>query len=108
MKVDMDVLLIILGGAIVTLIPRVLPFLLVRNIRLPQPVLKWLSFIPICILSALVIQSVIIKEGTSISIDWPVLMVIVPTALAAVWTKSLSVTVVVGVLLMALTRAFII
>lgn len=104
MSVDLTILLIIFGCALVTVIPRVVPFLLVRNVELPQPVIKWLSFIPVCILTALVVDSVLIETGHGIAIDWNVLIVIIPTLFIALWTKSLSITVIVGVILMAVIR----
>ncbi|MEH6942473.1 AzlD domain-containing protein [Bacillus sp. JJ722] len=104
MSVDLTILLIIFGCALVTVIPRIVPFLLVRNVELPQPVIKWLSFIPVCILTALVVDSVLIEAEHGISIDWNVLIVIIPTLLIALWTKSLSITVIVGVILMAVIR----
>ncbi|WP_042349724.1 AzlD domain-containing protein [Bacillus massiliigorillae] len=104
MSVDTTILLIILGCALVTVIPRIVPFMLVRNIELPQLVIKWLSFIPVCILTALVVDSVLIEADHGIAIDWNVLIVIVPTLFIALWTKSLSITVIVGVILMAIIR----
>ncbi|MGN1386554.1 MAG: AzlD domain-containing protein [Bacillus sp. (in: firmicutes)] len=101
MSINITVLLVILGCALVTVIPRVVPFILVKNIELPQSVIKWLSFIPICILTALVADSVIIQEESQLSIDWPVFSVIIPTILVSIWTKSLSITVLAGIAMMA-------
>ncbi|KHD84435.1 AzlD domain-containing protein [Heyndrickxia ginsengihumi] len=108
MNADLTVLLIILGCTLVTFIPRVVPFLLVRNVRLSEPVLKWLSFVPICILTALVVNSFIIQTNHySLNIDWTVIIVLVPTLFVALKTKSLSATVIIGVILMALLRLVI-
>ncbi|AXN40649.1 AzlD domain-containing protein [Peribacillus butanolivorans] len=104
MSFNLTIILVILGCAIVTLIPRIIPFLVVRNITLPVPITKWLSFIPICILTALVVDSIIIEDESLISIDWSVLTVIVPTLIIALWTKSLSVTVIAGIVFMAIVR----
>lgn len=107
MNVDLTVLLVILGCALVTVIPRIAPFILVKNVELPKPVIKWLTFIPVCILTALVVDSVIIQEQSNLMIDWHALAVIIPTILIAVWTKSLSITVLVGITLMAGVRFFL-
>ena len=104
MSVDLTVLLVILGCALVTIIPRVVPFILVKNVELPKPVIKWLSFIPICILTALVADSVLIQEESRLLVDWPVFVVIIPTVLISIWTKSLSITVLVGIVMMAGVR----
>lgn len=100
----MTILLIIIGCAAVTFLPRVIPFLLVRGVDLPQPVIKWLSFIPVCILTALVVNSFLLEAEHGIAIDWEVLALIVPTLFIALWTKSLSITVVAGVVLMGISR----
>ncbi|WP_028399944.1 AzlD domain-containing protein [Ectobacillus panaciterrae] len=107
MSINLTILLVILGCTLVTVIPRVIPFLVVRNVNLPEPVLKWLSFVPICILTALVVESFIIETNHSLKIDWTVIIVMIPTLLVAVRTKSLSATVITGVVLMALLRLFI-
>ena len=107
MSVDLTVLLVILGCALVTVIPRITPFILVKNVELPQPVIKWLSFIPLCILTALVADSVIIQEQSQLKIEWHSLAVIIPTIVIAVWTKSLSITVLAGITLMAGVRFFL-
>ncbi|EKN64824.1 AzlD domain-containing protein [Schinkia azotoformans] len=104
MNLNLSILLIILGGAIVTFIPRVIPFIVIRNIGLPKIVVKWLSYIPICIFAALIVDSFIIQDHSLLSIDWRVLTAIVPTLIIALWTKSLSVTVIVGIVSMATVR----
>lgn len=98
--------LLILGCAVVTWIPRIVPFALVKNVTMPAVVLRWLAYIPVCILSALVIESFINKEGRLVTLDVLSLAAFLPTLLVAVWTKSLSKTVVVGVLTMAALRYF--
>jgi len=107
MSIDLFTLLVIIGCALVTIIPRILPFAFVRNLTLPQPVLKWLSYVPVCILTALVVENFTIQEHHSLKINWPVIIVIIPTLLIAVRTKSLSITVISGVVLMASFRFFL-
>ncbi|KEF38669.1 putative membrane protein [Schinkia azotoformans MEV2011] len=104
MSLNLSILLIILGGAIVTIIPRVIPFIVIRNIGLPKIVVKWLSYIPICIFTALIVDSFIIQDHSLLSIDWRVLTAIVPTLIIALRTKSLSITVIVGIVSMAIVR----
>ncbi|TVX93219.1 AzlD domain-containing protein [Paenibacillus agilis] len=102
MSVNITVFWIIIGCALVTLIPRILPFIIVRNIQLPPVAIKWLSFIPVCIFTALVADSLINKEADSlISMDWNVILALIPTILTALYTKSMAITVIVGVVCMA-------
>ncbi|OCS83003.1 AzlD domain-containing protein [Caryophanon tenue] len=95
---------LIIGCMLVTWLPRILPFLFVRAITLPPILLRWLQYIPVCILSALVFDSVFEKRGNIVVIDWLHVIALVPTMLVAVKTRSLSLTVIVGVVTMALLR----
>ncbi|NEU29708.1 AzlD domain-containing protein [bacterium LRH843] len=104
MNIDLTILMIILGSAVVTFIPRIIPFLVVRNMELPVTVTKWLSFIPVCIFTALTVDSLIIEDETLLSIDWKVLTAMIPTLIVALWTKSLSLTVIIGIVCMAAVR----
>lgn len=101
MSLNLSLLWIILACAVVTFIPRVMPFVVIRKIKLPDPVIKWLSFIPICIFTALVVDSLLIQDEGSLAIDWHVLIAIIPTLVVALWTKSLALTVIAGIVSMA-------
>ncbi|MEC1621622.1 AzlD domain-containing protein [Bacillus mojavensis] len=107
MSINAYILTVIIGCALVTMIPRVVPFLVVRNISLPEPVLKWLSYVPVCILTALVVKDCMIQSNDSLTLNWQVTVVLVPTLLIALKTKSLSMTVISGVVLMAGLRLWV-
>ncbi|MCY8979699.1 AzlD domain-containing protein [Bacillus halotolerans] len=107
MSVNTYILMVIIGCALVTMIPRVIPFLVVRNISLPEPVLKWLSYVPVCILTALVVKDCMIQSNDSLKLNWPAAVVLIPTLLIALKTKSLSMTVISGVVLMAGLRLWV-
>lgn len=107
MSVNSTVLTVIALSALVTVIPRILPFILVRNLQLPDTVMKWLSFVPVCILTALVIENLLIQDENGLAIDWPVLLILLPTAIITYKSRSLSMTVVSGVLLMAIYRSIL-
>lgn len=107
MTTTISMVWLIIGCALVTWLPRILPFMFVRSVRLPDIVLKWLRFIPVCILSALVIENLLDTESKSyVTLNWPVFITFVPTLGIALMTKSLSVTVVAGVIIMAAVRFF--
>ncbi|MER1998154.1 MAG: AzlD domain-containing protein [Lysinibacillus sp.] len=96
--------LLIAGCAVVTWVPRVVPFMFVKNVQLPDVVLRWLKYIPVCILSALVFES-LFHEGEKLVVpDWESIAAFVPTLIVALVTKSLSGTVIVGVISMAFIR----
>lgn len=104
MTTTLTMVLIILGCAIVTWLPRVIPFILVRNIELPDIVMRWLKYIPICILSALVFDSLLNDKGNYVSLNWENVFAFIPTVIVACITKSLSKTVIAGVFTMAIIR----
>lgn len=97
---------LIVGCAFVTWIPRILPFIFVKKFDLPDIVLRWLSYVPVCILSALVFESLVDAEVDIVTLDLLYVGALIPTLLAALFTKSLSKTVIVGVASMALLRYF--
>ncbi len=106
MTTSIWMVLVILGCAVVTWLPRILPFVFVKNVKMPDVVLRWLAYIPVCILSALVIEGMFVKEAQLVTIDWLHLCAFIPTLLVALVTKSLSKTVVAGVITMAALRFF--
>lgn len=102
--IDQTILWIIIGSSLVTVIPRVLPFVLTKKLSIPPKIQKWLSFVPICIFTSLIVQELIEKSDSGISIDWHVFTVLIPTVWVYIKTKSMIVTVGVGVVCMALIR----
>ena len=54
---------LILGMAIVTFIPRVLPMLVLSNRSVPDKISKWMSFIPVSIFAALIFSDILFWEG---------------------------------------------
>lgn len=105
MKVDPHVLMIIVGCMVVTALPRILPFMMMQRVQLPQVALRWLSYIPVCILTALIVESALIQSEGQVAFDKQVLLAILPTLATAVLSKSLLATVAVGILTMAVLRA---
>ncbi|PWI26062.1 branched-chain amino acid transporter AzlD [Kurthia sibirica] len=98
--------LLIVACALVTWLPRILPFVFVRSITLPTVVMRWLSYIPICILSALVLSNLFHNNGRFVTLHWDLFFAFIPTVIVALWTKSLSITVMVGIIAMACVRYF--
>ncbi len=59
MITHMNMLILILLCGIVTLLIRIIPFIMISKVQLPDVVVRWLSFIPITLFTALVIDSII-------------------------------------------------
>ncbi len=105
---EVKVLLIIIGMAVVTYLPRVLPIVSLSKIPLPRIVLRWLSFIPVAVLSALLFPSLVVTEGKlNLSFNNEFLLAAVPAFIIAFWKKSLVLTVVVGMVSLVLLNNII-
>ena len=101
--IRLPILLIIFGAAIVTLIPRIAPLVLLSRVNLPERVVRWLEFVPIAVLSALLAQSVAMPEGRfSLPPENLALIAVIPVLAIAVRTKSLIGTAAGGASAMAL------
>ncbi|HEM4128594.1 TPA: AzlD domain-containing protein [Streptococcus suis] len=100
-----SILLIILASALVTWLPRVLPFVLTQNKSLPPRMVKFLSFLPITIIFALTLSSIMDEEVGSFPSLLPVeSLALIPTFLVVLRTKNILLAVVVGVLTTAALR----
>ncbi|HEL9636716.1 TPA: AzlD domain-containing protein [Streptococcus suis] len=100
-----SILLIILAAALVTWLPRVLPFVLTQNKSLPPKLVKFLSFLPITIIFALTLSSIMDEEVGSLPSLLPVeSLALIPTFLVVLRTKNILLAVVVGVVTTALLR----
>ena len=102
------ILLTILGCSLVTWIPRVFPFFLSKRINFPDWFTRFLSYIPICILTALLFQSILETQASGFpTIKTLEAISCIPTLLVAIRTKDLMKTVIVGMVTVALLRIFL-
>ncbi|WP_314209078.1 AzlD domain-containing protein [Vagococcus salmoninarum] len=107
MRIDSQILVIIMLCGLVTWLPRILPFILSKKTEFPKKVNQFLAYLPMCILTALFLQGLFIPRGNSLpSINWETLFASVPTLLIGVLTKNLMWTVIVGIISMAALRFF--
>ena len=93
---DKQILIIILGAALVTYLPRMLPLVILSRTRLPNVFLRWLSYIPAAVLSALLAPSLLIVEGRLNIAHNLYLLAAIPTGIVAVKTRSMALTIIVG------------
>lgn len=103
MEVRWHFLWMLLGASAVTLLPRVLPFLLLSRVQLPEWGQRWLKHIPIAIMSALLTQELLISDGSMVP-SWPKLMAAIPAFLVAYVSRSLLGTVITGIIAMMFIR----
>lgn len=105
MTIRPSILLLFLGMALVTYLPRMLPIVVLSRFRMPPLLLKWLGFIPAAVLSALLASGLLVDGGQlSLPPGNPALLAALPAFVVAMWTRSLMGTVVVGIGAMALLR----
>ncbi len=94
---------------IVTYLPRVLPILLLSQRSLPKPLVRWLSYIPVAVLAAL-LGPVLLAPENSLEIGItqnPGLWVALPVFAIAYFSRSLFATAFAGMALIALARLFL-
>ena len=97
---------IIIGMAVVNFAVRFTPIAIVSRIDLPDPLMRWLSFIPISVMGALVAGEVFRPGGETLPpLTNPYLIAAIPTALVYYKTRSLLGSVIVGVIVFVTLRA---
>ncbi|WP_251553685.1 AzlD domain-containing protein [Neobacillus muris] len=107
MEVSWGILLIILGTALVTFLPRVIPLMVLSRFELPEWAARWLSFVPTSVMAALVGQEIFMNDGEWLlsfrNLDF---IAAIPTFFIALKTRSLLATVLSGIITMMLLRVF--
>lgn len=110
---DSSIILLILGMAVVTYLPRVLPLWLLSSRRLPPLFIRWLELIPPAVLAALLAPGLLLGKDASgayflnIGPNNVFLIAAIPTIVTGLITRSFFGTVAVGMLSVALIRAFL-
>lgn len=103
------VMILIVGMAVVTFIPRFLPILLLSKKEISPSFSRWMSFIPVSIFAALVASDVFFWEG-SFQLHPIQNIKLLPSVLVlfvAYRTKSLLWSMITGVLSMTLLWLFL-
>lgn len=100
MSNDAIYLFLILGMSMVTFLPRWLPLFFLSGRDLPQWFEKWLEMIPVSLLSAILLPSLILtKQPRIFNMCSKELLVAIPTFLIAYFSRSLAGTIIGGMLL---------
>ncbi|MEJ2559222.1 MAG: AzlD domain-containing protein [Anaerolineae bacterium] len=99
------IFLTILGMALVTYIPRLLPVWLLSSRSLPPLVIAWLRYVPVAVLAAMLLPSIAIQEhGIDLGLNNLFFWAAFPTLFVAWKTRSLFGSVLVGVIVVAVVR----
>lgn len=99
------IFLTILGMALVTYIPRLLPTWLLASRQLPNIIVTWLRYVPASVLSAMLIPMLLVREGELfLSVNNVYLLAGLPTLIVALKTRSLFGSVITGMIVVAVAR----
>lgn len=106
---SMYVFWIIVLSGLGTLLLRIIPFMAISKMNLSEGFVKWLSFIPITLFAALVIDGMLLQDNgqNGYTFNWIFLMSLIPTVIATLITRSLTISVVVGIISVAILRLVI-
>jgi len=101
-------ILLIIGMALVTYIPRVAPALFFSRKKMSDALNTWLHYVPSSIIGALLISSLLVNNGSlDLSASNIALLSAIPTLVVACITRSLVITVIAGVAAASVIKAFI-
>lgn len=96
---------VIIGGCIVTVLPRVLPITVLSKVKLNNKVEEFLTYIPISILTALIaVELLIVDNKVSFKGNYLELIAAVPTIIVSIKKNNLLLTVIVGIVSIAVLR----
>jgi len=105
-----DELFLIAGMGAVTLIPRIVPMLLLPGMKLPKMAERWLSFIAPAIIAALLLQDLTLDRSSvapALSIPNTNMFAAVPAFVVAFLTRNMMLTVIAGIASAAFLRFFL-
>ncbi|GAA4842897.1 AzlD domain-containing protein [Paenibacillus vulneris] len=100
-------MLVIIAAAVVTLIPRVVPLMVLSRFELPAWAMRWLNYVPVAVMAALVGQELFVHDGTVPPISRNLeLWAAIPSFMVAILTRSILGTVLSGVVVLMVLRHF--
>lgn len=105
MSLQTKIYVVIFGLWLANYLPRMLPMVVLSKIKMPEPVIRWLGFVPAAVLAAIIVPSVLMPENRLlISFNNNYLLSAIPAFAVAFKTRSLVWTLVVGMAVMALLQ----
>ncbi len=105
---ETTILMTLVGMAVVTFLPRLIPAWFLRGRKLPPFLIAWLSYVPVAVLAALLLPSLLIEDNQiNLSMNNLYLWAAIPAGLVAWKKKSLFGTVITGMVVVAVIRLLI-
>ncbi|MFA5536103.1 MAG: AzlD domain-containing protein [Bacillota bacterium] len=94
---DKEIALIIVGMAIVSYIPRALPLIALNKVEFPPTFVKWLNYIPVAVLAALLTPDLFVfQDQFNLHLAKAGLFAAVPTFVIAIFSRSMIWALLVG------------
>lgn len=98
---------LVIGMALLTFVPRYLPFGLAGKITIPPLFERALSFVPTAVLTVIIVQTAVIRDGeVNLSLQNHYLMASIVSFVAALITRQLYLTIFFGLVSFALMKWF--
>ena len=96
---------VVIGMMAVTYLARLIPMLVLSRTEIPEGFQRWLQFVPVAVLSALLVPSVLLQNGgLALRLDNTYLLATVPTLIVAARFKNIFLTVLCGIICLILIR----
>jgi branched-subunit amino acid transport protein len=89
----------------VTYLARLIPMLVLSRLEIPAGFRRWLQFVPVAVLSALLMPNILLQNGgLALRLDNTYLLAAVPTVIVAARFKNIFLTVLCGIICLMLIR----
>ncbi|MCE5191618.1 MAG: AzlD domain-containing protein [Actinomycetia bacterium] len=99
---------VIVGMGVANYALRFVPVAMLSRLRLPRPVQRWLSFVPVSVMSALVVGEVLRPDGRWLPpLQNPYLFAALPTGLVYYKWHSFLGTTIAGIIFFLVFRALL-
>lgn len=80
---------LVIGMAVTNIVIRLVPIAAISRLELPEVVHRWLGFVPVSVMAAIVATQVLRPGGSwALSFDNPYLLAAIPTAFVFRFTRS--------------------
>lgn len=100
-----NLILIILGMAAVTYLPRFLPMYVLTRLEIPNIVIAWLRYVPVAVLAALIVPGILTADRQiDLTAGNSYLLASIPAFIIAWRTKNMMLTVTIGMAVVLLLQ----
>jgi branched-subunit amino acid transport protein len=96
---------VVIGMLAVTYLARLIPMLVLSRMEVPEGFRRWLQFVPVAVLSALLVPNILLQNGgLALRLDNTYLLAAVPTLIVAARFKNIFLTVLCGIICLMIIR----